>query len=854
MKFHIDNFLLPFMLLFLVIQNVASQDEQYGLRFKSYDTYKENRTSLNLTPNKPLTLPEQYTISFDLKFNQADVHQFGYILRIISEDKKHIDLLQNEKRVLINSATESSETTFEEAGITYDEWFHVDLFFDRKENRISAFIGNQKIAKIIPDLEHFNKVSLIFGKSDYPGLQYTDIPPMSVKDIKIADEKQKTLYQWKLSKHTSDGVFDEIKNHLALCENPIWIIDDHVYWNKLYSFTTKPRPQMDYNPDKNEIFVYDQESFYRFDVDSGQLIKNKAENNNPIEVQSNNLIYNPLIKNYQRYVLDVDKEKEVLIFDSLFYKWDRVSMSPHSPAFWHHNRYISPTDNSLYLFGGYGYYTYHNHFRIYNFNNNSWKKQEVLSDSIYPRYLSGLGKVDDNYLLIFGGYGSHTGNQELSTQFYYDLYEVNLNTMLSKKRWTLPTPSEDFVVANSLIVDTVKKSFYALSFSTQKFETKLSLLQFSIDKPEYSIVADSIPVNFDDTFSYFDLFLDQESQQLIAITSFPQQIDDTLNTISVYTLSYPPLSKNDIIQHIAKPNNNPINFIVILFVVIIILTVLFALFYRQRRNRKNSPSELLTPIKEWEENLANPLTKEKANNSVYLLGGFCVIDKEGNDITKEFTPTLKQLFILILLYTYKDRKGILTTKLNEILWFDKSNESAKNNRGVSIRRLRQIFEQSVGVSIISNNSYWSVDWDKETYCDYIQSLYLMDKLSKSTQISMEDVNNLLSIVSVGELLPNLQIEWVDSFKSDFANTLIDLLLNLSKYPDIKSSPQISINLADAIFIHDSLNEDALRLKCSILLQMGRNSLSKKVYTAFAKEYKIVFGEEYGYSFDKIVNT
>ena len=71
--------------------------------------------------------------------------------------------------------------------------------------------------------------------------------------------------------------------------------------------------------------------------------------------------------------------------------------------------------------------------------------------------------------------------------------------------------------------------------------------------------------------------------------------------------------------------------------------------------------------------------------SVLLFGGFCVVDKNGNDTTKDFTPILKQLFVLIFI-VHVQKKGISSTKLKDILWFDKSDKSAKNNRGVSLNK------------------------------------------------------------------------------------------------------------------------------------------------------------------------
>ena len=47
---------------------------------------------------------------------------------------------------------------------------------------------------------------------------------------------------------------------------------------------------------------------------------------------------------------------------------------------------------------------------------------------------------------------------------------------------------------------------------------------------------------------------------------------------------------------------------------------------------------------------------EQKVSSVLLLGGFQVFDKQGGNITGDFTPTLKQLFLFLLLNTIKNGK------------------------------------------------------------------------------------------------------------------------------------------------------------------------------------------------------
>jgi hypothetical protein len=96
------------------------------------------------------------------------------------------------------------------------------------------------------------------------------------------------------------------------------------------------------------------------------------------------------------------------------------------------------------------------------------------------------------------------------------------------------------------------------------------------------------------------------------------------------------------------------------------------------------------------------------------------------------------------------------------------------------------------------------------------------------------------------------MEWLDSFKAEFSNNLIDLLLDIYRQSGIRKSPQLSILLADVIFIHDSLNEDALSIKCRHLAERGKYGLAQKAYATFAKEYKLLLNTDFVLSLEQVM--
>ena len=835
----------------------TGQDIQYGLCFRSYEVEKENRTGLNLTPEDPFVFREGFTLSFDVNFNSDCIHPFGSVMRIITDNQQHIDLIlseiENTGKIMISLVSSSHDILFNkpfDEKTNYDEFISIKISIDIFNKQVKAQIGDDVFTGQSSILDQFKKVNILFGKSNYPHFQTTDVPSFMLKNLRINDPEGTPLYSWALSKHVQCGVYDDIRNHFAATENAVWLQDRHAIWQKVISFQTGTNPQFCYNPDKNEIAVLDQHIFYQYNLESGVLEENSLKNALIYtSSNSNNLIYNPITKEYNCAIFDLEEGKDMYRFNTLTHDWDKRLFTSSPPDYWHHNRFFSPIDSCLYLFCGYGHHRYKNEINRYNYKEQVWEKHAFKNDRIHPRYLSGLGQLDNQHLLLFGGYGSETGYQSMSPRHFYDLHKINMRTLEASKLWEIENPQEEFIVANSIIADSDGKSFYALIFPLQQFYTKLVLVRFLIDKPEYKTVADSIPFNFEDIKSNADLYLDKSSNQLIAVVVSPQT--DTNNTLSIYTLSYPPLTIHDLYQEENQKTSAVPLIIGGVFLFLITTGITILILYKKRK--KGDEQQTHEPSLRQDRFEPSLSYEPQQKSSVNLFGGFQVFDKDGNDVTKEFTPMLKQLFISLLLYTAKSGKGISSAKLKDILWYDKSEESAKNNRGVFVNKLRQIFEQIGPIYIKSQDLYWSIELGETIYCDYVQVLLLMEKLEKAPEKAEDsDVQMLLSVASKGELLPNMQTEWVDGFKSDFSNNLIDLLSLLYKHSDIQKRPSTCIHLADSIFIHDPLNEEALSIKCYNLVQMGKYGLAQKVYTSFRKEYKYLFDEEFKTSFEQVI--
>jgi hypothetical protein len=83
-----------------------------------------------------------------------------------------------------------------------------------------------------------------------------------------------------------------------------------------------------------------------------------------------------------------------------------------------------------------------------------------------------------------------------------------------------------------------------------------------------------------------------------------------------------------------------------------------------------------------------------------------------------------------------------------------------------------------------------------------------------------------------------------------SNGIIDTLLRYIETSN--DDPEFLLHLTNCIFINDSVSEEALKVQCRLLIKQGKHSLAKKGYSKFISEYKQLYDEDYGLSFNQII--
>jgi DNA-binding SARP family transcriptional activator len=810
-----------------------------GLYFSSHEVTQEQRTSLNLTPKNSFHFKDKFIIEFEANFREGDGH-YGNIVKIIGDEHLNIDLVAN-----LVAANDNFWLTVKDQLLFkykwsdipkggYNKWIKFNIEIDIKNSKIAISINGDKVVKSAIEIEDISDFDIIFGKKISKKFSITDVCPMSVRNIKILDKNGILVRNWVLGKHTTNNkIYDSVINDEATVENPKWLIDQHVFWKKNKDFVFNNLVGSAKDIDNERIFFIESKTVHVYSTTNDSM-ESFPFKEGSLKCQSNAFVYNNFKNELIAYSIN-ENNYRTFNFETL--EWSNSDVVCDETEYLHHNKMISPKDSTLLTFGGYGLYTYKSVFKKIDQNTSKFLSFDTKKQ-ITPRYLSSSGILNSNEFLIFGGYGSSSGKQGVNGQFYYDLYSVDFEGLKVTKLWeTENLPPTPFVPVQSMVIDNNSNSFYTLIYNNTTYNTNLKLARFGIDTYEKSVFTDSIPYKFLDIKSNTDFFINSKKTKLYTLTS-------SENKVSLHSLAYPPLVSSDVYQdEIIK--NTTFNY----YWLLALLTGVLAFFLFFKFRKKEKPHVSIEESNEEILQLTHVKLEKIKKSAIYLFGGFQVYDSEGHDITALFTPTIKELFLLILLSSKKTDQGISSKKLTELLWPNKSESNARNNRNVNISKLRLLLHKIGNIDISNENTYWQMNIGDTVFCDYS---FVINKLSKNIHenIKKEEIYDLLNIVSRGEISPDIQTEWIEDFKADIANLLIDDLYRISKTQD---DLHLLILISNAILKYGTLNEEAISLKCKSLYAIGKKGSAKQSYIQFCKAYLDLLDSEYDKTFKEIIS-
>lgn len=860
MKGKSKYFLLFF--LFLLIYQIGKA--QYGLEFSSHNKEADKRTSLWIGGKESISFQHRLSVAFDLSFLPFQQDYFGYIFRLITDDGLNIDLIYDRRLDQGNHfklvvGEDFTPISFNIAPLQlYYNWTTMRLELDPAKKELHFVVaGKSYTYKLKNNLSP--QFKLVFGANDMKHFKTVDVPPMRLKDIRIADDTKVKFY-WALDEYDGTRSLDLYKKNSAEILNPIWIKRQRSEWKMQSSFTLEGQASVTFDSTEEALFFVGSKRMLINKVGSDYLRSQEYVGGKLQLVNGSQSLFDPIKKQVLNISID---QKIVSAYDSTERTWDKQFEFPAvGTNYLLFNKCFNTRDTSIYMIGGYGHFKYKSGVLRYHVPNQKWDSIPIAGDEIFPHYLAGMGQGKDGVYLA-GGYGSTTGNQMLNPRVSNDFFKLDLQERKAIKRYALPSTLAEMVWANSLVVDDNSGLFYGLVFSNSKFKSMLQLVASNLIRTESQFLGNSIPFSFHDIRSFADLYYAPNSKTFVAVTLLYDDKTD-LTSATVYTLMAPPLPANQWVPTATKPV--ALQYIIYLGSVLGAL-LLFWLLYRKRRIKGETviapavlPAELFVPtdvpieIEEPELHTQPPSVLESLtiqhSAGIYLFGGdLQIVDRTGKEITKKFSPLLKELLLLIILYTVRWERGISSEKLTEFFWSDKSQSSARNNRSVNIVKLNSLLELLGDFKITKKSGYWCLDPIADIYIDYLRFNHLVSNKKFSSEV---EIRELLDIIDKGGFLFEVDYEWLDNFKSEISIQVLTTLGNIIENIKVSDNAELIIEICNKIFYFDEVNEEAMAYKCRSLLQLGYHSVALQCYDSFCQVYERLYGEPYPRSFKESV--
>ena len=156
------------------------------------------------------------------------------------------------------------------------------------------------------------------------------------------------------------------------------------------------------------------------------------------------------------------------------------------------------------------------------------------------------------------------------------------------------------------------------------------------------------------------------------------------------------------------------------------------------------------------------------------------------------------------------------------------------------------------VELTKKTGYWKIIFDNNSVkSDYHDFLEISGSKANLTKLN---ICRLLEITKQGGFLINSNYEWLDDFKSDISDKIVDTLVAFAEKCKLDTDAEFIIQLADCIFNFDKVNEEAMVLKCKAEYSLGNHSLAKLTYEKFVREYQKLYDEEFKKSFNELIKS
>lgn len=819
----------------------------HGLKFRSMECPIAQRTSYNVFAYERPFFENTVEIVFDMALYPGS--QIGYVIRVKGESESDnfnlffdihgedvlFRLNQEGRKVLVLLPVNKAE-------LTMNHWAPVRLCFDLKKDELSLEINGKKEVCSGVTLPDKWKPGVYFGKSEY----IVDVPSIAIRGLKVGNDAKR--YVFSLDEVEGGEVHDRNGRLLGRVENPVWLINESLYWRKEAEFFSATASGVNYDTKSSEIRYFNRDSLMTFNTLTGDTVITRFPEPCPVPL----FLANSFVDGARgrMYVYEVYHDfgrtgPTMASLDLSTLEW-RVESDLQLPMQLHHHDICYDAACGLYtLFGGFGNMHYSNRFYTFDTENADWGRIDSLQgDVICPRYFSAIGyQESDHSIYVFGGMGNESGEQVVGRRYLYDFYQVDLEKKRIRKLWEMPDEKVDMVPARGMVTDG-DSCFYVLRYPESVSRSFLKLYRFSMADGSCQILADSISIFSDRITTNAHLYYNKSQGRLYATVQ--ESADDVSSRLTVYSLAFPPLPCDAVLKEEAGSQQR--GWLMVSGLVVGLLLAAW-LLYAGKWKKGEGEEEKDEEDEEASARSVAPAVPEVPEvsghaNSLYLFGEFAAFDRNGRNITYMFSTRIRRILCLILLYDTVS--GISSGELGNLIWPDKEKSKVKSSRGVAINQLRKILGEMDGIELVYEDGCFKCLRSDEFHCDFFRC----SEIVFSTDISGKYRQGLLDVIARGRFLASFDNDPIfDRFKQKIETGLEVILLRLMEEAFKERLWQDCVDFAKGEFNIDPLNESALFYQLKSLFMLKRENAAVIAYQRFIVEYQKVYGNDFPHSFN-----
>jgi two-component SAPR family response regulator len=849
MKYHL--LLKHLLILIFVITNISINIKAQGLLFNGNSRPIGQRTSYNVFDKNHLpAFSNLIDISFDLRISQN--RTFGYLLHLVNNKTGEAFSLtygyidDNNSVFKFNTEGQENHTTITLPYTYIQQWIPIKLHINLVSGENVLSIGKcMKKGSKLQGLSSKIHFFLNFGRREH----LIDVPEFAIRNLKISDNEHS--YSFPLNESQGEKVHDDKGKIKGSASYPYWLIKDSYYWKKLASFITPVSIGSKFNFQRQELEFVTPKYFLTYNVNTKKSIKRNYNNSLPVDMHLGTTCLNE--KRNEIYAYEINNlpigDTTIGALNLTTLKWKTIGKAYTPTQLHHHVGFWDNTKTKYIVYGGFGSERYSDQFRIYNNNTDNWDILNFKGDKITPRFYSSITSVNNgNYFYLYGGVGNDSGDQNIGHNYYNDLYGIDLTNHIIKKYWSIPL-KENRVPSETMVLSEDRKYLYVIRYAEYIKPTYLKLYKISIKDGSMQQLGDSIPFASGSIKSTVALYDNPQKGELYCITHEFNEKANLVNT-NIFSLSTPPVSKSKIDYYSYK--STTYLFPILIFICACASFIIIVIHTKKKKGNKDISTKQPQTLNDIRHKTV-PNTEidklrdiPKKNNNVYIYGRFTIYDRNGRDITYLFGKKLKLIFQYILLNSTENKTGVNSSLLNELFWPDKTEEKAKNIKGVSLSNLRKILSELDGIRLIYEKGIFKIKIDPDfCYCDYF---YMHTQLALYPQ----QFESLLPIWERGKILEDIEDPLFDKYKEESEEIIFSILPNNVPVYFENNRFRDVLRICSIILKRDPINELALSFSIYSYKKLNEYENVLKVYSSFVIEYRKSMGKDYTKTIESIL--